>query len=84
MIRVRRMGWVITMSELTPCNYCSLSRIKQRADKKGWQVTTKPDGHGWTAVYVHPPEIKDFPDDDNEPSEYFAASMMRITDHCVC
>lgn len=29
------------MSELTPCNYCSLNSIKYRAEKTGGQVTTE-------------------------------------------
>lgn len=72
------------MSELTPCNFCSLNRIKYRAKQRGRLVTTRSES-GWTVVYVHPPDVTEFPRrEDGEPSEYFAASMMKITDHCVC
>lgn len=74
------------MSELTPCNHCSLENIRYRAKKKGWNVTIKLDRYGWTDVYVHPPSVTDFPDHghDDEWSQYQVASMMKITDHCVC
>lgn len=73
------------MSELTPCNHCSLENIRYRAKKKGFIVTLKLDNHGWTSVYVHPPNAKlsESSDHGNWP-EYQAASMMAITDHCVC
>lgn len=73
------------MSELTPCNFCSLKSIKRRADRKGMNVTLVPDDQGWIAVYVHPPNVAGFPDNhDGESPQYRVASMMRITDHCVC
>jgi hypothetical protein len=56
------------MSELTPCNYCTLQRMKAKRD-----VILEPadDMPGWTAArYV----------DEAEPSAYF----MELTDSCVC
>lgn len=74
------------MSELTPCNYCNLDRIRLRAKRQGQAVTTKVDDHGWTDVYVHPLDVTALPDrgHDDEWSKYQVASMMKITDHCVC
>lgn len=73
------------MSELTPCNYCSLNNIKRRAEQDGMIVTTRLDSAGWTAVYVHPPRVN-LPKNDShdKPSPYRVALMMEITDHCVC
>jgi hypothetical protein len=56
------------MSELTPCNYCSLQGIKNR--NKGKKVTLERDEYGWLAVHV-----------DGEKA---GMSFMEITDHCVC
>lgn len=74
------------MSELTSCNFCSLNNIKHRAKQRGQIVTTLIDDTGWTDVYVHPPNITEFTRrrHDDEWSEYQVASMMAITDHCVC
>lgn len=75
------------MSELTPCNFCSLSDIKYRAKQRGQVVTTLIDDAGWTDVYVHPSDVTELPakrGHDDEWSKYQVASMMKITDHCVC
>ena len=73
------------MSELTPCNYCNLNSIRRHAKERRLTGTTKANEDGWTDVYVHPPNVTEFPVDKNgERSEYFALSMMQITDHCVC
>lgn len=73
------------MSELTPCNYCTLQSIKHRANGKGMNVTLKSDDQGWIAVYVHPPNAAGFADNhDGDAPRYRVASMMKITDHCVC
>jgi len=69
------------MSELTPCNYCSLNSIKRRADRNGKRVTTQWR-NGWLEVYVHPSDVKIVNDKDRE--KYRQGSMMALTDHCVC
>lgn len=69
------------MSELTPCNYCSLRWIKERAKKAGNVVTVKPGGIGLN-VYVHPPSIHI--KESTDPEGYFAASFMELTDYCCC
>lgn len=72
------------MGELTPCNHCSLNGIKWRAKQKGLKVTVRSEDGG-TMVYVHPPEVTEFPRrPDGEPSKYFVAWLMGVTDHCVC
>ena len=61
------------VSELTPCNYCSLKRIESRAGP-GVEVTTKPgtgDWDGWIVVRRS---------DEVEPVAFFKA----LTDRCVC
>jgi hypothetical protein len=65
------------MSELTPCNYCSLKKIKIRAEKEGKIVTAVGQD-----IYIHPPEVER--KDLHEDGPYWAAWMMEITDHCVC
>jgi hypothetical protein len=74
------------MSELTPCNYCNLNRIKHRAKQSGRVVTTIVDNEGWTDVYLHPPEVTEFPkrNHNDEWPQYLVSSMMKITNHCVC
>jgi len=69
------------MSELTPCNYCSLYWIKHRAKKNGKQVTTEWR-NGWLEVYVHPADVTITTDEERD--QYRQASMMALTDHCVC
>jgi hypothetical protein len=63
------------MSDLTPCNFCSLQRIKRRAAERGATVTTRRetsgDMRGWVAVIES---------DRDEPSSYF----MELTDRCAC
>jgi len=51
------------MSELTPCNYCTLKRIKEHAKENGLKVTLLTENWfdeltGGTSVYVHPKDIK--------------------------
>jgi sugar phosphate isomerase/epimerase len=65
------------MSELTPCNYCSLKTIKRRAEKHGLKVTVI----GGT-VYAHPPDVTE--PAKAEGDKYWTAWMMEITDYCVC
>ena len=63
------------MSELTPCNFCSLRDMKARASQRGVEVIVKLETDGdmadwWSARYS----------DQVEPSAWF----MALTDHCVC
>lgn len=71
------------MSELTPCNHCTLKRIRRRAEKEGKKVTLVGN-RGWTTAYVHPKDIdiKTLSAKQREP--YFAASFMALTDYCCC
>jgi hypothetical protein len=75
------------MSELTPCNYCSLNRIKRRANEKGLQVTLLSSRGGFD-VYVHPADVtvnrETVGDEEGKPSSYWGAWLMALTDHCVC
>lgn len=57
------------MSELTPCNFCSLNGIKARAAARSDEVVLELDHEGWTIVYVNGKRI---------------ASMQRVTTVCVC
>jgi hypothetical protein len=61
------------MSELTSCNYCTLKRIKARAEKDGNQVIVKGQN-----VYVIPKGRKLTPEDK------FTIWFMSLTNHCVC
>lgn len=45
------------MSELTPCNHCTLENIRYRAEKKGLTVTLLSN-RGGLDVYVHPLDVK--------------------------
>lgn len=76
------------MSELTPCNYCTLQRIKRNAIRDGKVVTVLPGGIG-RDVYVHPPDVvipKGTDSDDYATGSppYWIASMMEIGSSCEC
>lgn len=63
------------MSELTPCNWCSLLRMRRIANERGVELIVKkvPKGEtlaGWTSVRYA----------DEEPSVHF----MSLSNHCVC
>lgn len=63
------------MSELTPCNYCSLRRMRDDAERRGTSIVVEVvdtgDMAGWTSArYANEPE----------PSAWFA----ELSDHCVC
>lgn len=73
------------MSELTPCNYCTLRRLRSSAESQGKVVTlrrgsTVPTDESFPhsiSVYVHRP--------DEEPAEgHFSAWFAELTDHCCC
>jgi len=78
------------MSELTPCNFCSLARVKARAKEEGKKVTVLADakwGLGGYNVYVHPKSVKiaDLPGgEDGARSEYRSSWMMEIGNKCGC
>lgn len=57
------------MSELTPCNYDTLRNIKDRYGEEN--VSTQVGSDGWTDVKVK---------GQDEP----VASLMEVSDHCVC
>lgn len=67
------------MSSLTPCNYCSLQRIRSHAKSEGAEVklrpahvaTGDPEWFGWWAAVRS---------DKTEPVAYY----MEVTAHCVC
>lgn len=74
------------MSHLTPCNYCSLQGIKSRAKAKGLYVTLCASGR-WIAIFVHPREVDPIQYDAEGKlieNEYWHASCLVLTDHCVC
>lgn len=56
------------MSEMTPCNHCTYSRIKSQAKREGKGVELKRED-GWTVAYVGGRSV---------------ASFMELTDHCCC
>lgn len=57
------------MSELTPCNYCELTRIRRRAQRAGQAIKLEVGEHGWTDVLVDGVRV---------------ASMMKVTEWCCC
>lgn len=71
------------MSELTPCNYCTLRSIEARATRKGEQVTLRVED-GRTAVYVHPPGVVLAPVGEETPDARRAALFLALSEQCVC
>lgn len=65
------------MSELTPCNYCTLKHIEQRAKRNGNQVILKNSLDG-VNVYVIPKGQELSPDTE------ITAWFMELSDHCCC
>lgn len=65
------------MSELTPCNRCSLNSMQRRAKARGTEVIVKvvhdpkDPMHGWTSARYS---------DEDEPSAWF----MQLTEACAC
>lgn len=81
------------MSELTPCNYCSLQRIKARAKQEKMKITVLSNatwGMGGYNIYKHPKNInirklaKSNREDDKELNQYCVSWMMEIPDRCCC
>ena len=60
------------MSEMTPCNHCTLQSMRRRAQERGVVVVLGRDEEsGWvTARY----------DDEDEPCAWFVT----LTDVCAC
>jgi len=77
------------MSELTPCNYCSLQGIKARAKMNGCKVYLRNStgSLGGIDVFVVPLGKKlDTRVDERGESigGQWKAWFMELTDHCVC
>lgn len=63
------------MSDLTPCNFCTMQNMKARAEMRGVELIVQLETEGdmvdwWSARYS----------DQTEPSAWF----MAITDSCAC
>ena len=76
------------MSELTPCNFCNLRRVRARVKKKGWKVTLRTGWRGGKDVYVHPPDVEipkgQLADDHELREKYCGIWMMEIPSSCIC
>lgn len=73
------------MSELTPCNYCTLRRIKARAKKKDQRVTTTPakNSRGGIDILMYPRHLG-AKDARADRKKYKVAWLMKITNKCCC
>ena len=79
------------MSELTPCNHCSLKGIRARVKAAGKKkVTVLQDaiwGMGGHNVYVHSKDVdisKLKGGEEGERRKYFVAWFMEIGERCGC
>jgi len=68
-----------SVSEITPCNYCSLNKIKKNAKDQGLIVTNIGRHY-----YKHPPKVDINLLDEKERRKYFSAWFMELTNHCCC
>lgn len=78
------------MSELTPCNFCSLQSIRRQAKKDGKRVMLLPGWCGGTDVLVYPKDVNirkvegiqtvDHPNRE----KYLVAWMQKIGNSCLC
>lgn len=64
------------MSDLTPCNYCTLQLMKRAAKKRGTKVVVirhmTGQWKGWTTAYM----------EDNQ--EQSRTRFLKLGDHCEC
>jgi len=85
------------MSELTPCNYCSLKRIKAEARVKKMRVVKRPSAFmGGIEIFVVPQNMKaaeidswtgpcdDFPNGDLSWQKHHRAWFMELSKQCCC
>lgn len=78
------------MSELTPCNWCSLRRIREQAKVDNKKVTILHDadwGLGGMNVYVHPKDIdvrKLKGGEDGIRSKYRVTWFKALSKSCCC
>jgi hypothetical protein len=75
------------MSDLTPCNYCSLQELRRRANANGKRIILAKDEHGWIGAYAVPSLVTDdgfmaMPigkvDKRTGRSKYWVASFMEL------
>jgi hypothetical protein len=72
------------MSELTPCNFCNLRRLRAYAAKNGKVVTlqygrvTAGGFEGGVDALVHAP------DETPDVEKHFLEWYMELTDYCCC
>lgn len=71
------------MSELTPCNFCDLQRLKREA-KAAKKVVSLRGDRGGIAAYVHCPNINLDALNESECGKLRRIWFMELTDHCVC
>jgi len=82
---------------MTPCNYCSLQRIRKRAKQNGMKVVKMPSRFmGGVEVFVVPPEITskqirtwaapsdELPNGDENWQKYHRAWLMSVSKSCCC
>lgn len=77
------------MSELTPCNFCSLRRIRKHWKGKAKIVlrdATDFKSLGGTNVFAVPPgeKLDESTDKNGNHGKQFVAWMMDISNECVC
>jgi hypothetical protein len=77
----RYAEWEGQMSELTPCNHCTLKWIKQTHQQENVYLSTARDGS--TDVLVTPIHVS-YREATANRDRYFVAWFMELTDHCVC
>lgn len=61
------------MSYLTPCNFCTLRRMRERAARRGTEVVLSADGDWIAARYADAP-----------PEAAPAVLFRELSDDCVC
>ena len=82
------------MSELTPCNHCTLKKIKSDAKKEEKKVILRrSEFMGGVLVFVIPQDIElpdykepseTLPNGDDNYQKYNVSWMMEVSDHCCC
>jgi len=72
------------MSELTRCNYCTLSDMKREAAKNGKVVTLVPNpDNGGSNAYIHDPDVNIM--DPEIRKEYtWGIWFMEVGESCSC
>jgi hypothetical protein len=74
------------MSELTPCNFCTMSWLRRRAKQEHKQVVvrSKPLSHGGKVMFSKGLDVYVVKKGGKPSKSNWRYWFAELTDHCVC